>query len=186
MMKNAFNLTTNAWNNSNIGLQLSHSYQSEKKTLGCHLNFWKCTPAVKYLSVLWVAAWSFSENKMACRTYCLNLDILPCSFVMQYQILMKDHYICCLHAEFVPKYAKALLCYCSHHSERRSTWGKPATSTPLGSDWCCWLSLLRVIEVWPVCAQTLGDKLTLSPAITLNQDQFFILDTFCVFCKLTI
>ena len=39
-------------------------------------------------------------------TDCLDLKILPSCFVGQYQSLLKDHCIHCLHAEFLAKHAK--------------------------------------------------------------------------------
>ena len=59
-------------------------------------------------------------------------------------------------------------------------WKKtPASSKPwvfdvvnisYGAEWRCWLCLLRFSDVWSVCSETLGDKLFISPAVTVIQD----------------
>ena len=48
-------------------------------------------------------------------------------------------------------------------------------NTPGG---CCWLCLIRVSEVWRVGADTW--EVTLSPAVTINQEHFFTLVVFII------
>ena len=52
-------------------------------------------------------------------------------------------------------------------------------SAPCNADWCYWLCLLRISEVWSLYAGTLIDELTLSPPVILNQDHVTTHDIFC-------
>ena len=86
----------------------------------------------EYITVLWVATLIFGENKMTSRTQistkCLalswwfiqtfDLKILLPGFIMQCQILIKDHYIRCLDAVFAAKHGEPSLSLLRTHWSR--------------------------------------------------------------------
>ena len=110
------------WEHSQKGVtdrQTDRRTDWTKKTLDCHLNFWKCTLTVEYIAVLRVATLIFAENKMAGGTTiyakymasgCLfmhrwlwfgNSTTRFCNATPNFD---KCHYIRCLCAEFAAKH----------------------------------------------------------------------------------